>query len=157
MIKKIVVCVAILVCMVSTAFAAEAIDFSYKGVDLGDNYDVMVEKLGEPIVDFTYVVNDQVVVYYMYHHHDVRVGMDVETGKIVDIRIGDKSYETDKGIKLGATPHKILKTYGKTERVKIGSHIYYVYHNEAKTTQCLYLEVDQGYLEEIRITNLVVK
>lgn len=152
MIKKV-----LLICLCAMgislhAFAAEPEDFTYRGLKLGDDHQTMIDQLGEPRVDVDHIVGDQVVTYYIYR--DTRIGIDMETKKIVDIRIADKDYTAENGVKLGATPHKLIKEYGKAKRERIGGRIFYIYHQVLKPEEKLMLEISEGFLAEIRITNL---
>lgn len=136
----------------SLALAAKAEDFTYRGVALGDGYDQMAKALGAPGVDIDHMVGGRRMTYYIYR--DVRIGVDAASGEIADIRIADKKYEALNGVKLGATPHKIIQEYGAAKKERIGGHTYYIYRNAAKPEERLMLDVSAGYLEEIRITRL---
>lgn len=154
MLKKIILCIIVVFTFAATVLAAAPEDFTYKGIKLGDTYETMVAKIGQPRVNFDYIVKDNVVTYYFYKGNDMRIGIDQFTNKIVDIRVSDKEYITEKGVQIGATSHKILKEYGPANKEKINGHIYYIYKNPQDEKQQLLLDVSQGDLEEFRITTL---
>ncbi|WP_110955628.1 hypothetical protein [Anaerosinus massiliensis] len=138
-----------------TALAASPEDFSYQGINLGDHYDTMVEKLGQPRTDFEHRINDRAITYYFYKGNELRIGLDQGSNQIVDIRVRDKDYTTKHGVKIGATSHKILKEYGSATKQRMNGHIYYIYKNDPNDNERLFLDVSQGYLEEFRITSLI--
>lgn len=152
MIKKFVVCFMVLMGFSFHVFAASGNDFSYQGIKLGDDYDAMVLKLGAPRSDMSRLLEDRLVTYYFYK--DTRLGIDEVSKEIVDIRIADKAYTAENGIRLGATAHKIMKEYGKAVKEKVKGQVYYIYYNEDNPKEKLMLDVSPGYLEEIRITDL---
>lgn len=152
MMKKFIVCFLFLMLFSSVVFAASGSDFSYQGLKLGDDYDTMIQKLGSPRTDISHLLEDRVVTYYFYK--DTRLGIDEVSKKIVDIRIADKAYSAENGVKLGATAHKIMKEYGKVVKEKVKGQVYYIYYNEDNPKEKLMLDVSPGYLEEIRITDL---
>ncbi|WP_455577415.1 hypothetical protein [Anaerosinus sp.] len=144
-----------ILCMILTihGFAAEKIDFSYRGIELGGSYEEMVNKIGQPRMDISHLTDTAVVTYYIYgENNDTRIGIDEATKKVVDIRISDKTYESEKGVKIGATLYKLNKAYGKGEKERIGGKVYYIYQQNEKDR--LMLDISQGYLNEIRITTL---
>lgn len=150
--KRILLCLLLLLSFGGTALAAQAEDFSYQGLRLGDSHAQMLEKLREPRTDIDKVVGGKNITYYFYK--DTRIGIDGKKDAIVDMRIGDKAYVAKNGVKLGATPHKILKEYGKCSREHVEGHIYYIYHNEEDPAQKLMFDISEGHLGEIRITDL---
>lgn len=154
MLKKIILTAIAFCAFAVSVFAASPEDFTYKGIKLGDPYETVAEKLGQPRVNFDYIVKDNIVTYYFYKGNDMRIGIDRFTNKVVDIRVSDKAYATEKGVKIGATPHKILKEYGPANKERINGHIYYIYKNPQDEKQQLLLDVSQGDLEEFRITTL---
>lgn len=147
--KKILLTVFMIACFGVSGFAAVAEDFIYHGVKLGDSKGEMTVQFGETKVDVDKFVANRWVTYYVFKN--VRVGIDDETQKVVDIRSSEKSYTAKNGVKIGATNHKILKEYGKTTKEKVGGRQYYIYRNE---NQKLMFDVSAGYLEEIRLTVL---
>jgi hypothetical protein len=149
MIKKIIIAACLFFALAAPAHAAEKIE--YEGVKLGDTYAAMEEKLGESIVDTTHHAGGKKVVYYMYKHNDVAVGIDAASGKVCDIIISDKDYVLGNGIRFGATPHKILKEYGACAKRRINKLTYYVYEAEEGK---IYFEVNEGYLTKLRFTSL---
>ncbi|MBO6245431.1 MAG: hypothetical protein J6N55_04020, partial [Anaerovibrio sp.] len=50
----------------SVTFAATPEDFAFKGLRLGDSYDTMVEKLGEPDFDTDMYIRGVQVIRYTY-------------------------------------------------------------------------------------------
>lgn len=153
MLKKILSITILCMMMMMQVFAAEKVDFSYRGVEIGTSYEAMTSKIGQPRMDISHLTDTAVVTYYIYgENNDTRIGIDETTKSVVDIRISDKSYETEKGVKIGATLYKLNKVYGKGEKERIGGKVYYVYQQNEK--ERLMLDISQGYLNEIRITVL---
>lgn len=152
MLKSIFICLSVLFWCVSSVYAAEAGDYQYKGLEIGDSYEQMVEKLGRYRSEISHLEEKNMLTYYFYGED--RIGIDRETEKIVDIRISDKSYEAGHGVKIGATLYKLHQVYGKGEKVKMKGKLYYVYPKLAEPGQRLMLDVSEGSLQEIRITVL---
>lgn len=152
MLKKILICLSLLLYFASGVFAAEAGDYRYKGLEIGNSYDQMVATLGRFRSEISHVEKERILTYYFYGED--RIGIDEETGTIVDIRIGDKSYEAGHGVKIGATLYKLHQAYGKGEKIKLKGKLYYVYPNETDPVQRMMLDVSDGSLQEIRITAL---
>ena len=139
-----------LMCFTGNIFASSREDFCCKDIRLGDSHQMVIDKLGQPKVDIEKIVEDRMIVYYIYK--DFKVGIDKAKDTVVDMRLNDRDYTIKNGVKLGATPHKILKEYGKTTRERKNGHMYYIYYNE---NQKLMFDISAGYLEEIRITSLI--
>jgi hypothetical protein len=89
---------------------------------------------------------------------DTKIGFDTIHNQVVDIQIGDKNYVDANGIKIGATPYKMQKVYGKSTRTMLGGKLFYIYVNEKDKQEKLLLQLDpdEGYLTGFRITNLIV-
>ena len=151
--KKICSSLLLMMLMAVSVFAAEKADFTYKGLQIGDTYEEMTQKIGTPRMDISHVTDNRVVTYYVYgEYNDTRIGIDEMTKKVVDMRIGDKKYTTEKDVKIGATPFKLNKVYGQGKKERIGGKVYYIY--EGEDSERLMLDISQGYLAEIRITTL---
>lgn len=150
--KKIIMMLVGLCCISCLAFAAEPVDFTYKSIKIGDSYDQMTKALGETSTEIDKVIAGKELTYYIYK--DTRVGIVKADNSIADIRIGDKTYEARNGVKLGATPYKILKEFGKANRQHYYNQICYIYQNPNDAKEKLILDITEGYLREIRITNL---
>ncbi len=141
-------------CFAATALAFPAEQMSYNGLELGDSYATLEKICGEPVVDVRRVEAGRLLVYYMYKHNDVAVGIDPEKGEVADIIIRDKAYTMENGIRLGATMHKIIKECGAGGvKARAGGFTYYVYRDEA-SGKAIYFEIGQGHLEEIRLSLL---
>ena len=137
------------------ASAAEDVDFSCKGLYLGDSEERMREIWGSPLYDKEVSVLGIAVTYY-YFGNGYEIGVARRTGQVADIKIEDKKYKGRNGIKYGATFHKIQKTYGQQKKEMIDGEIFYIYHRPGKETDRLLVKVDteKGALTSWRITSL---
>lgn len=135
---------------ICTAWTADLNTLDYHGVRLGDTRAQALEKLGKPRAEIERTVEGRRLLYYFYA--DDRVGVDLADGRVADIRIADLKFEAPGGVRLGATPHKIFKEYGKAEKTRESGQAYYVYRM-ADGARVL-MDVSAGYLMEIRLTNL---
>lgn len=160
--KNYIMCMGILAVFLLLPFQAEAaeampqaIDFSCKGVSLGDTSAKMLQAFGKPIFDKDQTVQGIQVRYYTFAKNFV-VGVAVKNDKVVDFQIKNQQYEARDGIKYGATAYKIKQTYGKKQRTFLDGVTYYVYDNPVHKYQRLLLEADptNGSLLSMRITNL---
>lgn len=161
--KRIVMCVLVLcMCMLSaTALAAKKTgslqpeDFAYKGVALGDDAASLTEKLGEADFDTDIVVLDQTVKAYIYGS-DLKIAVDPRNNKVVAILCKDKDYKARDGVTYGSTKAKLLRVYGKGDKLKRDGEIYYVYRNpeDEKQKLMLSLETTNYYVESFLITSL---
>lgn len=135
---------------ICAALAADLNALTYRGVRLGDSREAALERLGKPRAEIERTVDGRRMLYYFYA--DDRVGVDLADGRVADIRVVDRKFEAPGGVKIGATPHKIFKEYGKAQKTRENGQVYYLYRT-ADGARVL-LDVSAGYLEEIRLTNL---
>ncbi|MFA6850225.1 MAG: hypothetical protein WCS30_07715 [Selenomonadaceae bacterium] len=156
--KVLIVMVFCLLCATATAAAATiAEDFAYKGVALGDSYEKMIKILGEPLYDKQLLSQGAMVTYYTYKDK-LQIGVAVKNNSVVDIQIKSDRYEARDGVKLGATPYKLAKVYGKVKRTFINGETYYIYTSEKNRQNRLMLQAEptDRYLLSIRITSLPI-
>lgn len=154
MMQKILLLVLVIWSISSVSLAALPEKLQYDGVRLGDSYAVMEERLGEPIVGITRNVADTTLLYYTYRHNDVWIGIDAESGKIMDMIIRDKDYCMDGNIRLGATIPKLIREYGRGIKVRYNGLTQYAYQIDTTAGGALYFEINEGYVREIRMSNL---
>lgn len=137
--------------------AAEPEDFSCKGVVLGGPSDGMAKALGESLFDNDRLVYGVHVKYYTFQH-DVVVGVDPVTSRVVDIVIKDHNYRARGDVRYGATAYWIQHVYGKQARVFMDGATWYIYENPAQKGQRLLIEAEPttGTLLSWRITSLPI-
>lgn len=83
MLKKILSITILCMILTTHGFAAEKIDFSYRGIELGESYEEMVNKIGQPRMDISHLTDTAVVTYYIYgENNDTRIGIDEATKKL---------------------------------------------------------------------------
>ena len=158
MLKKIILLLCLLLMLSGTALAVtDDASFSYKGIKLGDDYQAMTEKIGNPRFDLSKLVAGTMVTYYVYKD-DTKIGLDTIQNRVVDMQIGNKNYVDAHGIQIGATPYKMQSIYGKSIKTMLGGKILYIYMNVKNKQEKLLLQLDpdQGYLTGFRITNLII-
>ncbi|MBR2215556.1 MAG: hypothetical protein IJ849_07350 [Selenomonadaceae bacterium] len=137
------------------AFAAEEVDFSCRGLYLGDSAEKMEEIWGRSLYDKEVSVLGIAVTYY-YFGNGYEIGVARRTGQVVDIKIEDKKYKGRDNIKYGATFHKIQKTYGQQKKEMLDGEIFYIYPRPGNAKDRLLVKVDteKGALLSWRITSL---
>ena len=132
-------------------------DFTCRGLALGETAteETLAKAFGQPLFDNDRSVFGQRVRYYSFRKNIV-VGLSVPGGEVVDIVIKDRNYVARDGVRYGATPYKIMNTYGRTERVFIGGQTLYVYPNPVAPRQRLVIEAElpENTLLSMRITSL---
>ncbi len=153
-----------LVCAVLMSFSAPAaaekgslqpVDFTFKGVALGDTAAVMKEKLGEPDFDTDILVLDQTVKCYVYSSV-LKVCTDPRNDKVVAVVCKDKEYRARADVTYGSTKAKLMQVYGRADRYKKDGSIYYVYRSPENEKQKLMLlmEPEHYYVESFLLTSL---
>jgi len=137
------------------AEAAVPEDFTCKGIGLGAAEGDMLTIFGEPMFDAERMTMGIHMKYYTFKN-GYTVGVAVNTGKVLDIKIEDDRYEARDGIKIGATAYKIENVYGAQERVLLDGEKFYIYTNPEAAHERLLLSVDaeDNYLLRWRITEL---
>lgn len=136
-------------------FSPTSQEFSYNGLKLGDNYDRMIERFGTPRYDQPDYAWGNKLTYYVYKNEN-KIGINSETGKVVDIIIVDDTYNDGDDLKDGTTSFKIEKLFGKTERQFINGEVCYAYKNGDERI-ILQVEATDRYLESFRITSLPIE
>lgn len=156
MLRKIGICLFLCLSVFSVVLAApKAEDFSCRGLYLGDTYQKMTEKFGQPRYQQQKLMQGIMVTYYVYKD-DLQIGLDDREKKVVDIQIKNKEYTARDGIRIGATPYKIQQLYGKNEKKFMEGKAYYIYSRAENPRERLVLEVEatEGYLQNFRLTSL---
>lgn len=136
-------------------FSPTSQEFSYNGLKLGDSYDRMIERFGTPRYDQPDYAWGNKLTYYVYKNEN-KIGINSETGKVVDIIIVDDTYNDGDDLKDGTTSFKIEKIFGKTERQFINGEVCYAYKNGDERI-ILQVEATDRYLESFRITSLPIE
>lgn len=149
-------CFVLAVFSLGMTFAPTSQEFSYNGLSLGDDYSKMIERFGTPRYDQQDYLWGTKVTYYVYKNEN-KIGINADTGKIVDIVIVDDTYNSGDELKDGTTSFKIEKLFGKTERQFINGEVCYAYKNDNNERILLQVEPSDRYLESFRITNLPIE
>ncbi len=133
----------------------QPVDFSCKGVYLGDSAAKLLQAFGTPLFEKDVTVQGIQVRYYTFPH-DFTAGVAVKRDRVVDFKIRNQQYEARNGVKYGATAYKIKQTYGKQQRTFFDGATYYIYENPEHKYQRLLIEAEptDGWLLSMRITNL---
>lgn len=148
-------CFVFAVFSLGMTFAPTSQEISYNGLKLGDDYDKMVERFGTPRYDQPDYAWGNKLTYYVYKNEN-KIGINSETGKVVDIIIVDDTYNDGDDLKDGTTSFKIEKLFGKTERQFINGEVCYAYKNGDERI-ILQVEATDRYLESFRITSLPIE
>ena len=136
-------CLLLAVFSLGMTYAPTAQEFSYNGLALGDDYQQ------------DYLWGNKVT-YYVYKNEN-KIGINTDTGKIVDIIIVDDTYNSGDELKDGTTSFKIEKLFGKAERQFINGEVCYAYKNDSNERLLLQVEPTDRYLESFRITSLPIE
>ncbi|ORU00138.1 hypothetical protein D081_1232 [Anaerovibrio sp. JC8] len=146
----------LLAMLISTvAFGAVADDFAFKGLRLGDSYDTMVEKLGEPDFDTDMYLRGVHVIRYTYSA-DQKIYVDADDKKVVEMFCKSKHYVGPHGVTYGATRAGLQKAFGQAEHKHLDGNIYYIYYNPVvpKEKLLIEMETEQRYLLSWTYTSL---
>ncbi len=151
-------CISFLFMAIPLALAdARPEDFVCRGIALGakPTEEELAKAFGKPLFDNDRSVFGRRIRFYTFRDRFV-VGISVADGQVVDIAIGDQDYVARDGVRYGATPYKITKTYGKTERVFIGGKTLYIYPNPEAPRQRLLIEAQppEGTMLSMRLSSL---
>ena len=149
-------CLLLAVFSLGMTYAPTAQEFSYNGLALGDDYAKMIERFGTPRYDQQDYLWGNKVTYYVYKNEN-KIGINTDTGKIVDIIIVDDTYNSGDELKDGTTSFKIEKLFGKAERQFINGEVCYAYKNDSNERLLLQVEPTDRYLESFRITSLPIE
>lgn len=140
--------------MMSAAWCAPApltaADFELGGINaVTDDLETALVKGGKLRVD--YEKEDYIPPVHMWVFEDVKLYTDLETDKILLLTVDDGNVETARGVRIGATKHKIIKEYG-TPKKEIGNGmICFVYRMDDAR---LIFDVTAGYVEAIMINRM---
>lgn len=149
-------CIFFAIFSLGMTFTPTSKELSYNGLALGDNYDKMIERFGTPRYDQQDYLWGNKVTYYVYKNEN-KIGINTDTGKVVDIIIVDDTYNNGEELKDGTTSFKIEKLFGKTERQLIDGEVCYAYKNDNNERILLQVEPTDRYLESFRITSLPIE
>lgn len=164
--RRIVFLTFLCLCLiVESALAARAVkpapgvlpeDFGCKGIMLGDSDEKLEKKFGKPMFDNDRSVYGRRIKYYTFKHGYV-FGVDT-AGIVADIIVNDHYFTARDGVRYGATPAKISKVYGKTERQMIGGQIMYIFASPDNQYRrfILIMDAETNSLQSFRITDLPI-
>ncbi len=135
-------------------YAAVPSDFSYRGIALGDSYEKVQEKMGEPLYTDDASIYGVRVTKYKYDDLTV-ICVSKYTGKVVDIVVKGNPFTIADGISYGATSYAIRQHYGKTDPQRMDGDTVLIYTNPEDKWQRLLLTVDntEGYLKSAHWTS----
>ncbi len=139
----------------AVTFAAQPEDFAFKGLRLGDSYDTMVEKLGEPDFDTDMYLRGVQVIRYTYSA-DQKIYVDAKDKTVVEMFCKSKHYVGPHGVTYGATRAGLAKAFGKAEHKHLDGNVYYIYYNPAipKEKMLIEMEPEKRYLLSWTYTSL---
>lgn len=150
------ICLGFAIFTMGMTFAPTQAEISYNQLKIGDSYDTMVEYFGKPRYSEPDYQWGQKITYYVYKHGN-KIGINDDTGKVVDINIVDDSYERHESLKMGTTQYKVESTFGNADRQFIEGKICYAYKNADDIRIILQIESTDRYLEAVRITSLPIE
>ncbi|NLP40796.1 MAG: hypothetical protein GX348_01115 [Veillonellaceae bacterium] len=131
-------------------------DFTVKGINLlSSNYDSIVAKLGEPKKKINEEYGQPPLTHLSYP--GLKISVISESGQIVHMVIDNGDYQTKRGVKVGATPYKITKAYGKPYKTVLRGHVYYIYDTEPAGANRLIFDMTEGYASKIIYTTMPLK
>lgn len=153
---SVIVCVLLLV-FVNVCFAAiTANDLTINGVTLlSSKYDDVLAKLGEPKRKSIDEEGQPPLTHLAYV--GFQASLITASGQVVYMMIDNSDYSTVRGVKIGATPYKVVKAYGQPQKSIIDGHVYYIYNTEPASESHLVFDMTAGYASKIIITNLPLK
>ena len=155
MIKKIGITVMVFLFILITPCLAALTqnDFTVKGINLlSSNYDDIILKLGEPKNKINEEQGQPPLTHLAYRGFKISVVSD--SGQIVHMVIDNGDYQTNRGVKVGATPYKITKAYGQPYKTVLRGHVYYIYDTEPAGANRLIFDMTEGYASKIIFTNM---
>lgn len=130
-------------------------DFSCRSLVIGDDESKVAAIFGEPLYEKNVCIAG-IFVKECDYADDFTIGIARSTGKVIDMISRGKKYEARNGVRYGATPGWIAKTYGKVPRRMLDGNIFYIYTNPRDRFQHLMIQADagDGHLLVLRITGL---
>lgn len=154
--KKIIVflaCVLLLINANSCLAAITQEDLAVNGVRLlSSRYEDVLAKFGEPKRKSADENGQPPLTHLAYAGFHASVVSD--TGKLVYMMVDNSDYSTIRGVKVGATPYKVIQAYGQPQKMNLRGHIYYVYNTEPAGDTHLIFDMTEGYASKIIFTNL---
>lgn len=149
-----VLVVGLFLTVTNQVYAAEPADFAYRGIALGDSYEKVQKKMGEPLYTDDYMIHGVRVTKYEYDDLTV-ICVSKYTGKVVDIVVKGNPFTIADGISYGATPYALRQHYGKATPQRMDGDTVLIYTNPNDKWQRLLLTVDntEGYLKSAHWTS----
>ena len=151
-----IICLCFSLLSMGMTFAPTENKPSYNNLSIGDNYEQMIKHFGAPRYSEPDYLWGQKVTYYIYKNNN-KIGINDDTKQIVDMIIVDDTYNHNDDLKLGMTPYKIEKLFGKAERQLVNGEVCYLYSTPDKIKLIINVEPTDRYLESFRITNLPIE
>lgn len=155
MIKRVSITVmALLIILITPCLAAVTqSDFTVKGINLlSSNYDNIVAKFGEPKKKINEDQGQPPLTHLSYP--GLKISVVTESGRIVHMVIDNGDYQTNRGVKVGATPYKVTKAYGQPNKNVLRGHVYYIYDTEPAGANRLIFDMTEGYASKIIFTSM---
>lgn len=130
-------------------------DFACRSLAIGDEESKVTAVFGKPLYEKNICI-EGVFVKEGEYADDFTIGIARSTGRVIDMISRGKKYEARNGVRYGATPGWIIKTYGKVPRRMLDGNIFYIYTNPKDRFQHLMIQADavDGHLLAMRITGL---
>lgn len=126
-------------------------DFTVNGVNLfSSRYEDVIAKLGKPYREKIEEEGKPAYTYLTYP--GLSIWTVNETKSIVYMRIEGNDQQTKRGLKVGATAHKIIQEYGPPQKQNIRGHMYYVYPITENVNGRLLFDMTDGYAGQIILT-----
>lgn len=150
---SVIVCVILLI-SINVCFAAITVnDLTINGITLlSSKYDDVLAKLGEPKRKSVDEEGQPPLTHLAYA--GFHASLVTPSGQVVYMMIDSNDYSTVRGVKIGATPYKVVKAYGQPQKSIIEGHVYYIYNTEPASESHLVFDMTAGYVSKIIITNL---
>lgn len=146
-------------CLIFTGFsyapltpAAQKYAFSYNHLTLGDTLLEVKAHFGNPRYDSPDYQHKTKLTYY-YYKDDTCIGIDRDTGKVVDIMIKSDYYAAKNDPRLGDTLYRLDTRYGVGKRQNLEGKLLYPYAQGNKKL-VFRLDPNTHAVESIRITTL---
>lgn len=126
-------------------------DFTINGINLNDKYEKIIQVMGKP----TKQIEDEGQLSLIHlSYPGLKISVKNKEGKIVYIMADTADYQTHRGVKIGATPYKVMKAYGQPAKAIIKGHIYYIYDTDPQSGDRLVFDMTNGYVSKIILTNM---
>lgn len=125
-------------------------DFVLGGINAAtDDLATALEKGGRLRVD--YEKDDYIPPVHLWVFEDIKLYTDIYTDKILLLTTEEDNIKTARGVRIGATKHKVIKEYGTPKKEVGNGMICFVYRMGENR---LIFDVTPGYVEAIMINRL---